>query len=412
MVILRRMKRKEIVHPSYSSCLKGTYSPTVNHIKAPNYFPIPNNYIIKTTWDRASRSRTIQCSIYYAEEKPHYLICFGDNLQYQIITPDKKTAVSGVYLFRLQLKCIDKNHKGRPCELKLHEELSKTTQIKRAKENKEYHITFEDDDSIKKKQKLQSMAYVQDIENIPCNAYRHLAAVESTLPQEYAISQTCQEINACMGELVPINFIDLNSTIPDYHYTTVLFPETENYPTLKVAVNALIQELQELSNNRIIINNIFWKFELFFSSDWKFFATCLDFNAANSNYFCLWCEITKNQYENRQVDWMISKSINILNENLIAYPGHKLPPPFNMISLKNHNIIIKEMEKLKIRFEFWKIYERVALIKSLWNGFAELYDLLGEIKTDPQYFRLKAKVWYELFLKETVIDSEANNILE
>ena len=72
----------------------------------------------------------------------------------------------------------------------------------------------------------------------------------------------------------------------DYHYTTVLFPGTENYPTLKVAVNALIQELQELSNNGMIINNIFWNFELFFSSDWKFLATCLGFNAANSNNFC------------------------------------------------------------------------------------------------------------------------------
>ncbi|POG57687.1 hypothetical protein GLOIN_2v1791449 [Rhizophagus irregularis DAOM 181602=DAOM 197198] len=56
--------------------------------------------------------------------------------------------------------------------------------------------------------------------------------------------------------------------------------------------------------------------------------------------------------------------------------------------------------------------ERAALIKSLWNGFAKLYDLLGEIKTDPQYFRLKAKVWYELFLKKTVIDPKTNNILE
>jgi hypothetical protein len=79
--------------------------------------------------------------------------------------------------------------------LKLHEESSRTTQIKRAKglakkeqthfensikdfynpkdrvvlraldftvENKEYHVTFEDDNdnSVKKKQKLQSIAYV------------------------------------------------------------------------------------------------------------------------------------------------------------------------------------------------------------------------------------------------------------
>ena len=99
------------------------------------------------------------------------------------------------------------------------------------------------------------------------------------------------------------------------------------------------------------------------------------------------------------------------------------------------------MENLKIRFEFWKIRdtnnwnytslmgddklcvlrnfdltklfnsERASLIKSLWIGFAELYDLLGEKETDPQYFCLKAKIWYELFLKKTVVDPITNNIL-
>ena len=79
-------------------------------------------------------------------------------------------------------------------------------------ENKEYHILFEKD-YVKKKQKLQSIAYVQDVENIPRDAYRHLVAIESKLPREYAVSKTRQEINAYMEELIPINFIDLNSTI-------------------------------------------------------------------------------------------------------------------------------------------------------------------------------------------------------
>jgi len=142
------------------------------------------------------------------------------------------------------LKCIDRNRKGRPRELKLNEESSKTTQIKRAKglakkeqiyfenstkdfynpkdrvvlkalnftvENKEYHVSFGKDDDAKKKQKLHSMAYVQDVENIPRDAYRHLAAIESTLPREYAISQIRQDINTYMEKLIPINFIDLNS---------------------------------------------------------------------------------------------------------------------------------------------------------------------------------------------------------
>src|SRR5271168_3310862 len=64
-------------------------------------------------------------------------------------------------------------------------------------------------------------------------------------------------------------------------------------------------------------------------------------------------------------------------------------------------------------FDLTKLFdfERAILIKSLWNGFAELYDLLGEKETDPQYFRLKAKAWYELFLKKTVVDPETNIIL-
>ena len=100
------------------------------------------------------------------------------------------------------------------------------------------------------------------------------------------------------------------------------------------------------------------------------------------------------------------------------------------------------MGNLKIHFEFWKICdtdnwsytslmgndklcvlqnfdltklfdpERAALIKSLWDGFAELYNLLGEKTTDPHYFRLKAKEWYELFLKKTILDPETNIILE
>ncbi|GBB94657.1 hypothetical protein RclHR1_00240005 [Rhizophagus clarus] len=151
------------------------------------------------SFKKSSNSQTIQSSIYYIEGEPHYLICFRDNLQYQvvlvqspfdasvelhkIITPNKKTAVSGIHLFGLQLKCIDRNRKGRPCELKPNEESSKTTQIKRAKglakkeqihfedsikdfynpkdrvvlkvlnftvENKEYHILFGKDDDVKK----------------------------------------------------------------------------------------------------------------------------------------------------------------------------------------------------------------------------------------------------------------------
>jgi hypothetical protein len=97
---------------------------------------------------------------------------------------DKKTSVSGVHLFGLQLKCTDKNRKGKSRTLKLYEELSKSAQIKHAKglakreqthfensvkdfynskdrvvlkaldftvQNKEYYVSFGEEDNIKKK---------------------------------------------------------------------------------------------------------------------------------------------------------------------------------------------------------------------------------------------------------------------
>src|SRR2546430_1855019 len=298
-----------------------------------------------------------------------------------MITPDKRTAVSGIHLFGLQLKCIDRNRKSKPRALKLHEETSTSTQIRRAKglakriqihfenstkdfynpkdrvvlkaleftvQNKEYYSSFGEENLSEKKQKLQSMVRAQDVENVPRNTYRHFAALEANLPREYAVSQTRQEIDAYMEELIPIHFIDLknSATIPDpseepditdpiiveqvvsaigkgvyrsvkkileyivpsyiqngkldptipiihlrisgdgrnvgrkvkhvmitvallddptklfesnYHYTTVLFPETENYTTLKIVADILIQELQELSDTGMVINNILWR---------------------------------------------------------------------------------------------------------------------------------------------------------
>lgn len=61
---------------NYTVIQEGIYPPVaqINYTEAPNYFPIPDNYIIKTTWGRANNCRTIQCSIYYIEGNPHYLI--------------------------------------------------------------------------------------------------------------------------------------------------------------------------------------------------------------------------------------------------------------------------------------------------------------------------------------------------
>src|SRR2546423_12350645 len=94
---------------------EGVYLPVaqLHYTEAPNYFPIPDNYIIQTTWGRTSNCRIIQCSIYYAEGIPHYLICFGDNFQYQVVSA-KSPFDASVELHRVSFskKLIRKAYKN------------------------------------------------------------------------------------------------------------------------------------------------------------------------------------------------------------------------------------------------------------------------------------------------------------
>jgi hypothetical protein len=47
-----------------------------------------------------------------------------------------------------------------------------------------------------------------------------------------------------------------------------------------------------------------WPIELFFSGDWKIMALLLGANAANSNYFCLYCECHKKYCGDLSLIWL------------------------------------------------------------------------------------------------------------
>ena len=53
----------------------------------------------------------------------------------------------------------------------------------------------------------------------------------------------------------------------DYHYTVALYPETENYDTLKFMLGPFCDELRSLKEFGLEISETLWKFELYFSSD-------------------------------------------------------------------------------------------------------------------------------------------------
>ena len=83
---------------------------------------------------------------------------------------------------------------------------------------------------------------------------------------------------------------------PEYHYTLILYPGSEEYNTSDIMTRSLRNELWQLKDQGLVIEMTHWKFEFYFSSDWKFLIICLGFNSPTSNYFCPWCLIKKDQH--------------------------------------------------------------------------------------------------------------------
>jgi len=160
--------------------------------------------------------------------------------------------------------------------------------------------------------------------------------------------------------------------------------------------------------------------------------------------------------------WEISKTMEQLNNNYKVYKGHQKMPLFNMIPLDHwlidelhvmlritdrlwklvldelreidlfddlsRNVIVKEMCRIKVKFQFWKDKEtgiwghsslmgedkmkvlrkfnlellfspsRATKIRKLWDKFSDLYDDLRNNDTDPNDFEKSAKEWLALFL--------------
>lgn len=119
----------------------------------------------------------------------------------------------------------------------------------------------------------------------------------------------------------------------DYHYTVALYPGIENYNTLKFILDPFFEKLRFLKNNELEISGTFWRFELYFSSDWKFLTICLGLNYANSKYFCLWCIYSKNQLGNLSKDWIIEKDMDEISKNYNNIQGHIASPLFNMVPI-------------------------------------------------------------------------------
>ncbi|CAG8808971.1 13330_t:CDS:2 [Gigaspora margarita] len=110
---------------------EGIYPPKSYraYTRAPNCYPIPDNYVIETTYGK--KEKTITCYIDYYNEKPQYTIKFG--LNKDEFRP--KTKINGVYLFGLQLSQIKlvRDNRKKPRIIKPFSEITNQMQTIRCR---------------------------------------------------------------------------------------------------------------------------------------------------------------------------------------------------------------------------------------------------------------------------------------
>ncbi|CAG8513400.1 7349_t:CDS:2, partial [Scutellospora calospora] len=178
----------------------------------PGIYPISNNYEIETFWKRNEKNH-IQASINYVDKTPHYIIEWTYHKQNYIIQYLKrKTALSGILIFEIQLyKELTKNI-PKTNHLKYIKPLSEISnrahrnRTKRAAENlfnefenKKNKIWHSKDNpklkEILEKKQAQKIIQTMDQSKILRNGYRVLTATSRDLSKELLISKERHNID-------------------------------------------------------------------------------------------------------------------------------------------------------------------------------------------------------------------------
>ena len=116
---------------------------------------------------------------------------------------------------------------------------------------------------------------------------------------------------------------------PENHHVLSITVGGESYPELVDSLSDLFHDLESLQKNGISITSTSTEqqqhqqqhhsVELLFSSDWKFMATVLGINPANSKFPCLWCHCSHDEINNMEKTWTTTRTLT----EALRYLGRK-----------------------------------------------------------------------------------------
>jgi len=94
---------------------------------------------------------------------------------------------------------------------------------------------------------------------------------------------------------------DENPNSPSGNHAIALLNAQEKYEQLSVALKDIEEEIR--STQDLIIDGHKFNINYFFGADMKYLAICLGLEAANAEYFCIWCKCPKGERHITSKSW-------------------------------------------------------------------------------------------------------------
>ncbi|RHZ79627.1 hypothetical protein Glove_143g87 [Diversispora epigaea] len=232
---------------------------TSRHLQS---YKILYDYIVETTWGRATKKRTVHCEIDFDNDSHtfQFKIKYGSNFQHiifsdkstsnaallyeQALNPNSKATISGPLLFGLQLSSVQRERelKRRGNLIKPAINCTSSTLDKRAKKiatnvqshfrnditkiyyqsdaiklksiefsvNKtDYQVSYGSKNQLNENNHIRSMIKAVDNGKISRDSYRNLAMTDNHLTREYIISNKRIEITNNMNQIIKLSLINM-----------------------------------------------------------------------------------------------------------------------------------------------------------------------------------------------------------
>ncbi|RHZ52245.1 hypothetical protein Glove_463g63 [Diversispora epigaea] len=456
IILMRRSYTYEIIE-------EGQY-PSITYLKYTkgNIFRIPNNYELKTKILQQSRDACRRATVLKPFDN---LTPTGQNNRTKQITK----SVCNIFNQIAIEKCHpEDNPKLKSIELDIK---NKFYQISIGKENTEEIIY-----------RVRAIVQACDKGQVARKGYRTLTSISQDLSREWRVSAERNTITIEMNKFIPISLINLTPLQSDESVNSEIHIDNlEIINNIQESIGKgdgrnVGRKVKQVMITFAILNNknnlyypenhhtiiLYPEIEKYEILQEKGLKDHQGLNAANSKYFCPWCEISKEQQGDLSLKWKINKTINNIHQNYKCYRGYIRPAIFDMIPLQNwvpnelhimlritnvlwrlvidelksrntwgnkaRDVIIEEMKRINVRFHFWLEVEssawqytslmgqdkltvlqhfnlsklfphsRAIQIRNLWDNFYLLHKAMKNFNTDAKMFSNDTHAWLHQFL--------------